>query len=241
MASDYAHTLEAADPYCLRDGEAAALLAGHPWRRFVALGDSIVEGINDPVPGYHRLPFADRVAAELALARPGLTYLNLGRRNLRAAEVRAQQLAPALDFRPDLALVVCGANDAMRPGYEARADAVDSDLAAMVSALREHGAQVVTVSIFVMPSYPSLPSWLSPAFVRRMRLLARRTGDVAAELGTIHVDLSAHPAAVDSQLTGSDRLHGNGRSQAIAAAEMIRRLGTHLHNACAPSTTLSSA
>lgn len=215
---------EAADPYCLRPGEAQALLAGHPWRRFAALGDSIAEGVAEPVPGYSPLPLADRVAAELERSGPGVAYLNLGRRGLRTHEVRATQLDPALAFEPNLALVVCGANDALRPGYESRADAVDRDLAALIEALQAGGARVITVSIFVRAAYPSLPSWLKPPPTERMATLARRTNALAARLGTTHVDLADHPTARDPRTISSDGLHGNGRSQAIAAAEIIRAL-----------------
>jgi lysophospholipase L1-like esterase len=228
MGSDYASTVEAADPYCLRDGEAAGLLAAHRWRRFVVLGDSIAEGVGEPMHGYHPLPLADRVNVELRHANPHLCYHNLGRRNLRTADVRAEQLAAALAFEPDLALVVCGANDAMRPGYERRADAVDADLTAIVTALRRRGADVITMSIFVMPTYAGVPRWLAPDFIRRMAMLGRHTTAVATALDTIHVDLAAHPAIAEAPLTCSDGLHGNGRSQAIAAAETIRRLGTHI-------------
>ncbi len=229
MSTDYARTLEASDPHCLGDGEAERLLAGHPWRRFVALGDSITEGVTEPVAGYHPLPFADRVAAELRRARPDLAYLNLGRRNLRASEVRTRQLGPALAFRPDLALVVCGANDALRPGYERRADEVDHEIGEIVSALTAAGVLVVTMSVFVMGDYPRLPSWLGPAFGRRMTMLAARTRAIASAYGTVHVHLADHPAA-DEALTCDDGLHGNGRGQAIAAAEMVRALGTHIAN-----------
>lgn len=218
-------TVETTDPHCLAPGEAEQLLAGHPWRRYAVLGDSVAEGLTEPVDGYHPLAFADRLRVELARVRPELAYLNVGRRNLRAAEVRAEQLPAALAFRPDLALVICGANDAMRPGYEARADAVDAELAAIVRPLQRAGARVVTVSLFVMPEYPSLPGWLGPAFSRRMLLLARRTTALAETLGTIHVDLSTHPAIAEGgRLTAADGLHGNARSHAIAAAELIRRL-----------------
>ncbi len=226
--ADYPRTAEAADPYCLRPGEAAALLAGHPWRRFVVLGDSIAEGVGDPVPGYHRLPLADRVAAELAEARPGLAYLNLGVRGLRVREVRARQLDPALAFEPDLALVVCGANDALRPGYESRADAVDREYAAIVQALQQAGALTVTVSLFIWPSFPNLPIWLTPPPAERMATLARRTAALAAALGTVHVDLAAHPAAADPRTVSADGLHTNARGQAIAAAQTIRCLGARL-------------
>ncbi|HEV3171623.1 MAG TPA: SGNH/GDSL hydrolase family protein [Actinocrinis sp.] len=216
------------DPYCLRPGEAQALLDGHPWRRFAVLGDSIAEGVSEPVPGYSPLPLADRVAAELSRTSTRLTYLNLGRSGRRTHEVRAGQLASALAFEPDLALVVCGANDALRPGYERRADAVDRDLAAMIRALQACGAEVVTVSIFVRGQYPSLPSWLKPTPTERMALLARRTTALAAELGTLHVDLADHPAAADPSTVSSDGLHGNARSQSVAAAEAVRLLGARI-------------
>jgi len=232
-AVDYADTAEAADPHCLRAGEAAALLAGHPWRRFAVLGDSVAEGVGDPVPGYRPLALADRIAAELETAGPELAYLNLGLRNLRVREIRARQLAPALDFRPDLALVVCGANDALRPGYQHsyRADAVDAEMAAMIRGLQERGALVVTMSLFVWPGYCSLPPWLAPPPAERMAALGGRTNALATALGTAHVDLTGHPAAAGRGLISADGLHTNARGQAIAAAQTIRRLGAKLGNA----------
>jgi len=229
MRSDYA--AEAADPYCLRPGEAAALLAGHPWRRFVVLGDSIAAGLGQPLPGYHPLPFADRVRAELAATAPEVAYLNLARRGARMHAVRSAQLGQAVVFRPDLALIVAGANDALRPRYERRAHIVDAELAAMVSELSRTGAQVVTAGMFVLPGYPGLSDWIGPAFRRRMGILAVRTAAVAGALGALYVDLADHPATAEGSLIGDDGLHGNGRGQAIAAAETVRVLGTHLGNA----------
>ncbi|WP_327004817.1 SGNH/GDSL hydrolase family protein [Dactylosporangium sp. NBC_01737] len=232
MGTDSMLIAETSDPFCLAAGEAQALLEGHPWHRFAILGDSVAEGLTEPVDGYHPLAFPDRLRVELARHRPGLAHRNLGRRNLRAAEVLATQLDPALAFRPDLALVVCGANDAMRPGYESRADAVDATLTALIRPLQDAGARVVTVSLFVMPHYPSMPAWLGPAFSRRMTLLGRRTAALAETLGTVHVDLATHPAiATGDVLTGADGLHGNARSHAIAAAEMIRRLSREIQGA----------
>jgi lysophospholipase L1-like esterase len=222
------HLVEAADPHCLRPGEAASLLTGHPWRRFAVLGDSIAEGVADLLPGYSPLPFADRVADELGRLAPHWDYLNLGLRSLRAHEVRATQLAAGLGFAPDLALVVCGANDALRPGYERRADAVDVELAEIIRALQETGTLVVTVSIFVRAAYPSLPDWLTPTGTERMGTLGRRTNAVAERLGTVHLDLAAHPVARDPGALSVDGLHGNARSQSVAAAEMLRALGAWL-------------
>ncbi|MFF0819943.1 SGNH/GDSL hydrolase family protein [Micromonospora haikouensis] len=217
---------EATDPYCLRAGESARLLAGHPWRRFVVLGDSVAEGLCEPVDGYPDVQWADRIAAELDAARPGLAYLNLGLRGLRAHEVRATQLAPAVEFAPDLALVVCGGNDAFRSAYDA--DAVDAELAAMVTDLQAAGADVVTVGMFDVSHSPAVPARLREGLGERMRRLAAHTRALGERLGTLHVHLTDHPAVADPTLYSGDGRHGSARSDAIAAAETVRRLGAHL-------------
>ena len=219
-------TTEATDPWCLRPGEATELLRGHPWRRFVVLGDSVAEGLCEPVDGYPDLQWADRIAAELRAVRPELAYLNLGRRGLRAHEVRAAQLADALAFEPDLALVVCGGNDAFRSAYDA--EAVDAELTAMITALREAGADVITVGMFDVSHSPAVPETLRAALGERMRRLSRHTRDVAERLGTLHVHLTDHPLVADPSLYSSDGRHGSARSDAIATAETLKVLAAHL-------------
>jgi len=234
MATDYASTAEAADPYCLRAGEAKALLAGHPWRRFAVLGDSVASGVGDPIDGYATMGWTDRIAAELRVHRPDLEYLNLGERDLRAAQVRERQLAPARAFGPDLTLVACGGNDALRPRYDA--EAVDRELAAIITALMEIGAAVVTISVVAVSEYPAFPVWFRPVATDRMRLLARHTNKVAAAFRTIHADLSEHPigSLPQEQLLSRDGLHANARSHAICAAEAIRSIGARLGNTYVP-------
>ncbi|MEU4555663.1 lysophospholipase L1-like esterase [Micromonospora violae] len=213
---------ESTDPYCLRPGEAAELLHGHPWRRFVALGDSVVEGMCEPTPGYPDVQWVDRVAAELSAVRPGLAYRNLGRRGLRAHQVRATQLAPALDFAPDLALVVCGGNDAFHPAYDAAA--VDAELTAMITALRDGGADVITVGMFDVSHSPAVPAHLRAGLGERMRRLSAHTAVLAERLGTVHVHLTDHPLTADPTLYSTDGRHGSARSDAIATAQTLRTL-----------------
>ncbi|MEH1165946.1 SGNH/GDSL hydrolase family protein [Micromonospora sp. CPCC 205539] len=217
---------ESTDPYCLRRGEAAELLRRHPWRRFVALGDSVVEGMCEPTPGYPDVQWADRIAAELAAVRPELAYRNLGRRGLRAHQVRAEQLTPALAFEPDLALVVCGGNDAFHPAYDA--DAVDAELTVMIGALRDVGADVVTIGMFDVSYSPAVPEPLRAGLQERMRRLSAHTAQLAERLGTLHVHLTDHPLTVDPSMYSTDGRHGSARSDAVATAETLRRLSAHL-------------
>lgn len=217
---------EAADPHCLRDGEAAALLTGHPWQRFAVLGDSIAEGLGEPSPGYPDEPWTDRVAAELAALRPGFTAHNLGVRDTRTADVRAGQLDAALALRPDLALVACGGNNALRRSYDP--EAVEADLVAIVEELRKEGAEVITVSMFDGTHNPVLPEQLRAELRPRLHDLAALTRRIADRLGTVHVDLHDHPASPEADLYAADGRHGTRRAHAIAAAETLRSLGARL-------------
>lgn len=228
--------LELADPCCLTPAEEDGLLRGAPWRRLAVLGDSIAEGLGDPVPGYRSVSWAERVRSALdraALDRdaprrgaPGLRFLNLGRRGARAGEVREGQLAAALAFRPDLALVVAGANDAFDPVFDH--EAVAAELAATVSALRDAGATVVLSGLFDFGRSGLLPAEAAAVVVRRVPLLVELTARLAAERGAWFVDLIDHPASADPGIYSSDRLHCNARGHAIAATETIRTLSRAL-------------
>jgi lysophospholipase L1-like esterase len=228
MSAIGARPAELADPDCLADGESAKLLADHPWRRFVVLGDSVANGPIFPVDGFAPLRWTDRVAAELAATAPELAYLNLGVSGLLAREVRAGQLAEALAFRPDLALVLCGGNDAFRRSYPDQAGAVDAELAAMFEALRAAGVQLATIGIFDVSYSPAVPERNRLELRERLALLADHARALASRYDSVHVDLSRHPRASDPTLYSPDGRHGNARSDAIAAAEMVRGLGARL-------------
>ena len=93
------------------------------WHRIVVLGDSIAVQPGDPVDGYPTQTWTE----QLILALAPDAYRNLGVSGARTAEIRTGQLAPALAFRPDLAILAAGANDAARRSF--RPDLVEADLA----------------------------------------------------------------------------------------------------------------
>ena len=217
---------EATDPYCLKPGESQELLAGHPWLRFVVLGDSVAAGLCEPVEGYSDLQWADRIASELRAVRPDLEYLNLGVSGLRTREILSTQLEPALVFGPDLALVVGGGNDAFPATYDA--DRVDRELTLLITTLQDSGADVMTLGMFDISYSPAVADWLRPGLRQRMRTLSNRTAALADKLNTIHIPLTDHPLSTDAALYSTDGRHGNARSDAIATAETLRVLGRWL-------------
>lgn len=216
---------EATDPHCLTAEQARKALAGAPWRRLAVMGDSIAAGIGDPVDGYHDLPWAERLAGSLRAVTGTLAYLNLGVRGVRAGEARDHQLDRALAFAPDLALVACGANDALRRSFSP--PAVEAEIEAIVGPLHAAGALVVTFGLFDLSTTSFVPAERRSGLRERLHALGDVTRAVARRHGGVHVDFLGHPATDDS-LFSDDRIHVNRRGHAIVATETIRSLGRHL-------------
>ena len=209
------------DPEVLSDHDLAALLSGAPWRRLAVLGDSIAEGVREPLDGYRDLSWIDRIAAPLREVAPGLAVLNLGRRDLLAAEVRASQLAPALAFRPDLAIVAAGGNDSLRRSFDP--GAVERELVVIVGPLRRAGADVLMLELMDIVASGLVPAGQAAVVDGRMRRLAELTRRVAGRHGAILVEMRGHPASADPGVYARDRLHLNARGHAIVAARPSAR------------------
>ncbi|HSD78615.1 MAG TPA: SGNH/GDSL hydrolase family protein, partial [Solirubrobacteraceae bacterium] len=171
------------------------------FQRFVAIGDSTTEGLDDPDGRGGYRGWADRLAERLAELDPALRYANLAIRGRLAARVRAEQLEPAIALRPDLASVLAGLNDVLRPGFDVARTA--GDVEAMLAGLRAAGATVVT---FTLPD----PAPIMPA-ARPLRPRVFALNDAvraaAQRTGAIVVDLGHAPVASDPRLWSDDRLH----------------------------------
>lgn len=216
------------NPYRLTAEHEDALLAGAPWRRLAVVGDSIAEGIGEPTEGFPDQGWAATLADALRRAAPGLAYLNLGTRDQRADEIRATQLASALAFDPDLAVVVAGGNDLLRRRFDI--EPVAEHIEAMVGAFRETGADVVTVGLYDCTGSPYIPEELRAPLTARLHELNNRTWEIALGHGAIHLDFTNDPGSADPSLYGSDGMHGNRRGHAYTAAVAVRTLGARLGN-----------
>jgi lysophospholipase L1-like esterase len=187
--------------------------------RYVALGDSTTEGMDDPRPDGTYRGWADRLAERLAQDNPDLLYANLAIRGRRIYQVRDEQLAQALAFRPDLATVVAGLNDLLRRRYDP--DATAGCLESMLTELRAVGATAMT---FTLPDL----SCVSPiARLVRTRLLAYNEAirEVGQRTGAIVVDIAAEPVALDPRLWSVDRLHASALGHERIAGALCHALG----------------
>jgi lysophospholipase L1-like esterase len=76
------------------------------FRRYVAIGDSSTEGLEDPDGEGGYRGWADRLAQHVADGQnEPLEYANLAIRGMRMKEIRTGQLDDALAMRPDLLTV----------------------------------------------------------------------------------------------------------------------------------------
>jgi lysophospholipase L1-like esterase len=213
------HPAEDTDEYCLSAAAADRTLRNAQWKRFAVVGDSLAEGIGEPLTGYADDPWCVRVADALRRRHPDLAYLNLGQRGLLAAQVRAAQLGPALEFKPDLVGLVAGGNDALSKRFDP--DQVEKELDAMTAALRETGADVVLFAVQdISGAVPELAG-----ISATLRALADRVRAVARRHDAILADMAAHPTATSRDMYSSDLMHSSARGHAVIAAVTITALG----------------
>jgi lysophospholipase L1-like esterase len=187
--------------------------------RFVALGDSTTEGLEDRYPDGGYRGWADRLAELLAPTSPGLAYANLAIRGRKVPQIRAEQLQPAIRLEPDLASILGGINDLLRRSFEV--DRVVADLDAMAVALGERGA---TVLVFTFPDPTAVITVARKPIRARVEAFNDGVRRMAAARGAVLVDLAADGVA-DPTNWCADRLHANGAGHARIAAAAATALG----------------
>ncbi len=194
--------------------------------RYVALGDSSTEGLDDPDGRGGYRGWANRLAAHVAAAQPGgLLYANLAVRGRKTREVRKEQLNPALAMHPELVTVFSGVNDIVLRRCDVAA--VARELERMMSAFADTGATVLTITM------PDLSGVAPIARLVRDRLLAlnERVREGCVRAGATCVDLAKAPVTGDLRLWSEDRLHANSAGHARIAAALAHALQLPGHDA----------
>jgi len=195
--------------------------SGRQFGRYVAIGDSSTEGLDDPAGDGSFRGWANRLAEQIALAQEGrseLLYANLGVRGRKTREIRDQQLPCALAMRPDLVTLFSGTNDEVSRSFDL--PAVAADLEEMMAAVRATGAVLLT---FTMPDLvPVMP--VARRLAPRLDALNAAIRTAAARTGALLVDFAGYPVASDPRLWSPDRLHANAFGHARIAAALAHAL-----------------
>jgi len=173
------------------------------FERYVAIGDSQSEGLNDHdgTGGYRG--WADRFAGHLATVNPSVRYANLAVRGKLSRQILEEQLEPALALKPDLVSVMAGLNDTLRSSFVLE-DTV-ANLETMIAALCEAGAH------FITNTYPDIGRIAPVArrLVPRITAYNAAIRSVGQRHGATVVDFEASDEAVDRRIWSDDRIHAN--------------------------------
>lgn len=183
------------------------------WSRYVALGDSFTEGLDDANPDGTYRGWADRVAETL-----GVRYANFAVRGKLFDAVAAEQVEPGLALEPDLISFAAGGNDVLRrhcdpPALMRRYDAV-------IKKLRATGAEVVVFRFAnVMKRLPG-NRMIGP----RVQYMNDHVGETAQRYGARLVDLWADDEFDNPALWSVDRLHLSAAGHLRTAAHVLSAL-----------------
>jgi lysophospholipase L1-like esterase len=189
------------------------------WRRYVAVGDSFTEGMNDLRPDGTFRGWADLVAARLAANDPDFGYANLAIRGRLFHAIVDEQVPVALKLEPDLVSFAGGGNDVLRRSFDPTAMMARFDR--VIGDFRATGADVV---IFRWANVTSrLPG--RRMILPRMEILNRAVGDVAARHGAIMVDMWNDAEFHNPRLWSEDRLHLAPIGHRRVAAHVLTALG----------------
>jgi lysophospholipase L1-like esterase len=190
---------------------------------YAALGDSFTAG-RDSIEAER---WADRLAASMRAHNPDLTYRNLAVDGAGSAEVLGQVPA-ALEIKPDVVTVICGANDVLltsRPdidGYERRFSEILGQLRA--------GAPEAAVLTATAPEswhFMELRPRTKARLVKALSDLNAVTRTVAARHNVPCLNVAGHPGLTDRANFSTDGLHPSALGHERATQEIALSLRAH--------------
>ncbi|WP_329215439.1 SGNH/GDSL hydrolase family protein [Streptomyces sp. NBC_01485] len=198
--------------------------------RFVALGDSLTEGVGDPVGegwrGWAAL-LADGIAGEAergeeAAGAEGaegieggegpvaaVEFSNLAVSGAQTRDVLERQLPAGLALRPDVVSVVVGVNDTLRCTFDIHAVAARLDT--VYGAFAEQGAVLLTACLPDPGGTLGLPGALARPLARRQRAVNTVVHALSERYGAVHLHASEGAWLTDRAMWSADRLHPGER------------------------------
>ncbi|WP_328745528.1 SGNH/GDSL hydrolase family protein [Streptomyces sp. NBC_00285] len=174
--------------------------------RFVALGDSLTEGVGDPVEGGWR-----GWAALLAdgLSAREVDFANLAESGAQTRDVLERQLPAGLALRPDIVSVVVGVNDTLRCTFDIHA--VAERLDTVYAAFREQGALLLTACLPDPGTMLGLPGALARPLARRQRAVNTVVHALSERYGAVHLHAAQGDWTTERAMWSADRLHPGER------------------------------
>ncbi|EST21354.1 SGNH/GDSL hydrolase family protein [Streptomyces roseochromogenus] len=176
--------------------------------RFVALGDSLTQGVGDPAGDGWR-GWAALLAPSLADTADGVRFTNLAVSGAQTRDVMERQTPAALELRPDVVSVVIGVNDTLRRTFDIQAVAAHLDQ--VYATFTRAGATVLTACLPDPGAMLGLPGALARPLARRQRAVNTIVHALSERYGALHLHAADGTWITDRALWSADRLHPGER------------------------------
>ncbi|MFJ5899723.1 SGNH/GDSL hydrolase family protein [Streptomyces sp. NPDC093064] len=176
--------------------------------RFVALGDSLTEGVGDPTGDGWR-GWAALLAGGLAEKPSAVEFTNLAVSGAQTRDVLERQTPAGLELRPDVVSVVVGVNDTLRRTFDIHAVAARLDR--VFAAFTGRGAVLLTACLPDPGAMLGLPDALARPLARRQRAVNTVVHALSERYGAVHLHADAGQWLTDRAMWSADRLHPGER------------------------------
>ncbi|MER6211965.1 SGNH/GDSL hydrolase family protein [Streptomyces sp. NPDC001642] len=177
--------------------------------RFAALGDSLTEGVGDPVGEAWR-GWAALLADGLAEQPEGsVEFTNLAVSGAQTRDVLERQTPAGLALDPDVVSVVIGVNDTLRCTFDIQAVAARLD--EVYAAFTARGAVLLTACLPDPGAMLGLPGALARPLARRQRAVNAVVHALSERYGAVHLHAAEGEWIMGREIWSADRLHPSER------------------------------
>ena len=179
---------------------------------FAILGDSAASGVGDSDKNGVTRGWGYYLAKHF---QDPLVYVNLSRPGAQSAEVLEDQLPKALVFKPDIAAVIVGGNDALRNGFDP--SKLHQNLRATISELKKSGAEVLLLQLHDPTRIVPLPKLLAQVLSRRVNAVNRVIHSVGREFNAQILLTRSIEDIYERKVWHIDRMHPSKYGHQIMA------------------------
>jgi lysophospholipase L1-like esterase len=195
-----------------------------PWTRYVAIGDSLSEGIGDPLPGGGVRGWAVLLAEHLRQVSPEMSFTNLAVRGYRARDAIERELPEAIALQPDLITMFIGGNDVLLTPRLDDARFAD-ELDQLVAPFADPSVTVVLSTLPDLAAVSLLPPPLRAQLRRRVEAVNDVIRQAAHRYDTVLLDAWAEPGILRNAMWSFDRIHPSAAGHRLIAASVAELLG----------------
>jgi len=179
---------------------------------FAILGDSAASGVGDSDKNGVTRGWGYYLAKHF---QDPLVYVNLSRPGAQSAEVLEDQLPKALVFKPDIAAVIVGGNDALRNGFDP--NKLHQNLRATILELKKSGAEVLLLQLHDPSRIVPLPRLLARVLCRRINAVNRVIHSVGREFNAQILLTRSIQDIYERKVWHVDRMHPSKYGHQIMA------------------------